>query len=97
MPGAPAAPGRQRRALLIDWGAWGDRRTADGDPARAWRGGDIDYYVIKPWRSPDELFHRTVTEFLHEWSRARDPGPARDRASSGARGPPRSHELPDAC
>src|SRR5918999_1247072 len=31
--------------------------------------GHIDYYVLKPWRSPDELFHRTITVFLHEWSR----------------------------
>lgn len=25
----------------------------------------MDYYVLKPWRSPDEYFHRTVTGFLH--------------------------------
>jgi thioredoxin reductase (NADPH) len=32
--------------------------------------GDFDYYVLKPWRDgPDELFHRTMSEFLHEWSR----------------------------
>jgi thioredoxin reductase (NADPH) len=29
--------------------------------------GDIDYYVLKPWRTGDELFHRTMTEFLHDW------------------------------
>src|SRR3546814_6954490 len=29
----------------------------------------IDYYVLKPWQSPDELFHRTISEFLHEWRR----------------------------
>ncbi len=29
--------------------------------------GQIDYYILKPWRAADELFHRTVTEFLHEW------------------------------
>ena len=29
--------------------------------------GQIDYYAIKPWRAADELFHRTVTENLHEW------------------------------
>ena len=28
--------------------------------------GEIDYYVVKPWRSPDEAFHRIVTEFLDE-------------------------------
>ena len=40
--------------------------------------GQIDYYVLKPWRMPDELFHRTLGEFLHEWSRA---GAAAARAS----------------
>jgi thioredoxin reductase (NADPH) len=31
--------------------------------------GRIDYYVLKPSRLRDEHFHRTITEFLHEWSR----------------------------
>ena len=57
------------RALLIEWGDWRDKRTAD-----AIRGaialGQIDYYVLKPWKSPDELFHRAVVEFLHEWGAA---------------------------
>ena len=58
-----------RRALLVEWGAWGDRETADrvmGLMAR----GQVDYYVIRPWHSPDEYFHRTVTEFLVEWDRS---------------------------
>ena len=29
--------------------------------------GQIDYYVLKPWHAADELFHRTVTEYLYEW------------------------------
>jgi thioredoxin reductase (NADPH) len=29
--------------------------------------GHIDDYVLKPWSEPDELFHRTICEFLHEW------------------------------
>jgi thioredoxin reductase (NADPH) len=32
--------------------------------------GYIDYYVLKPWAEPDELFHRLVSEFLFEWRRA---------------------------
>jgi thioredoxin reductase (NADPH) len=64
-----------KRALLIRWGDWADRRTADAVLA-AMAVGDTDYYVLKPWRSPDELFHRTVAEFVHEWSRAGDRGPA---------------------
>jgi thioredoxin reductase (NADPH) len=80
-----------RRALLIDWAAWGDGATAAailGAMARR----EIDYYVIKPWRSPDELFHRTVTEFLHEWSRADTSGPSQI-AVVGRRWSPRVHEL----
>ncbi|HEX8745268.1 MAG TPA: FAD-dependent oxidoreductase [Thermoleophilaceae bacterium] len=58
-----------RRALLIPWGGWGDRPTADA-VLRAMALGQIDYYVLKPWHSPDEFFHRTISEYLHEWSRA---------------------------
>ena len=58
-----------KRALLVGWGDWGDEPTADAIRA-AMALGRIDYYALKPWKSPDEYFHRTVTEFLHEWSRA---------------------------
>ncbi len=55
-----------RRLLLISWGEWAVDATAQ--PLRRAIGlGQIDYYVLKPWRVADELFHRTVTEFLHEW------------------------------
>jgi thioredoxin reductase (NADPH) len=63
-----------RRALLIDWGGWGHRPTAEAI-VRAMAKGDIDYYIPKPWKSPDEHFHRTVTDFLHEWSRGRSTVP----------------------
>jgi thioredoxin reductase (NADPH) len=59
---------RAKRVLLIDWGGWADRRTADA-VVQAMALGRIDYYALKPWRSPDELFLRTVAEFVHEWSR----------------------------
>ena len=55
-----------RRLLLIDWGDWTVDATAQ--PLRRGIGlGLIDYYVLKPWRSGDELFHRSITEFLYEW------------------------------
>jgi thioredoxin reductase (NADPH) len=55
-----------RRLLLISWGEWAVDATAQ--PLRRGIGlGQIDYYALKPWRTADELFHRTVTEFLHEW------------------------------
>ncbi|MGH3333987.1 MAG: FAD-dependent oxidoreductase [Nocardioidaceae bacterium] len=55
-----------RRLLLISWGEWSVDATAQ--PLRRAIGlGQIDYYVLKPWHVADELFHRTVTEYLHEW------------------------------
>ncbi|MFF0341037.1 FAD-dependent oxidoreductase [Kribbella sp. NPDC004875] len=57
-----------RRALLIEWGAWADRTTASAILS-AMSVGDINYYVLKPWTVRDELFHRTVAEFIQEWSR----------------------------
>ena len=71
---------RAKRALLIEWGAWGNRRTADAI-MQAMALGQIDYYVLKPWRSPDEFFHRTITEFIHEWSRAPAFSPPGGRCS----------------
>lgn len=58
-----------RRALLIPWGGWADAETAQAI-RKAMTFGHIDYYVLKPWTSPDELFHRVVSEFLQEWRRA---------------------------
>jgi thioredoxin reductase (NADPH) len=56
-----------RRLLLVSWGEWAVDVTAQ--PLRHGIGlGQIDYYLLKPWRSGDELFHLTVTEFLHEWA-----------------------------
>ncbi len=60
---------RAQRGLLVEWGAWGDPPTADA-VLRAMALGHMDYYVLKPWQSPDELFHRTIAEFVHEWSRS---------------------------
>ena len=57
-----------KRALLIDWGAWGDRPTADA-VLHAMAAGKADYYVLKPSRPGEEQFHRAISEFLHEWSR----------------------------
>ena len=80
-----------KRALLIEFGAWGDRPTADAI-LRAMSLGNIDYYVLKPWRSPDELFHRTVTEFLHEWSRT-GPGVLQQLEVVGRPWDRRAHEI----
>ncbi len=80
-----------KRGLLIEWGAWGDRATADAI-FKAMALGDIDYYVLKPWWSPDEQFHRTIGEFLYEWTRAL-PSVSREVEVVGERWSPRAHEL----
>lgn len=55
-----------KRLLLVSWGDWSVDATAR--PLRHAIGlGHIDYYLLKPWLPSDELFHRTITEFLHEW------------------------------
>jgi thioredoxin reductase (NADPH) len=80
-----------KRGLLIEFGNWADRPTADAI-LKAMALGDIHYYVLKPWNTPDELFHRTVTEFLHEWFRTERPG-EREVDVIGGEWAPRSHEV----
>ena len=59
-----------KRALLVAANAWTDEPTA-----RAIRAsmalGRIDYYVLRPAASPDEVFHEAVSDFLLEWARER--------------------------
>jgi thioredoxin reductase (NADPH) len=82
---------RAKRGLLIEFGAWGDEPTAHAI-FRAMALGHMDYYVLKPWRSPDEYFHRTISEFLHEWSRL-DPSAMREISVVSDRWSSRGHEL----
>jgi thioredoxin reductase (NADPH) len=82
-----------KRALLIGWGDWGHEPTANAIRGAMAVGG-IDYYVLKPWRSPDELFHRTVSEFLHEWARADVLAP-REVTVVANPWAPRTHEIRD--
>ena len=81
-----------KRGLLIEFGAWGDADTADAI-RHAMARGHIDYYVLKPWSEPDELFHRTVSEFLHEWRRANTAGGRRELTVVADRYSPRGFEL----
>jgi thioredoxin reductase (NADPH) len=79
------------RALLIAWGGWGDTATAELI-REAIAVGHIHYYVLRPWKSPDELFHRAVSEFLHEWARADASAPHEVTIVADAVSP-RSNEL----
>jgi thioredoxin reductase (NADPH) len=80
-----------KRGLLVDWGAWADPPTAQLI-LRLMALGRIDYYVLRPWRSPDEYFHRTITEFLLEWERATSVV-ERELTVVGEAWSQRSHEL----
>jgi thioredoxin reductase (NADPH) len=79
-----------KRALLVDWGAWGDDATEQAI-VRAMATGLIDYYVVKPWRSPDESFHRAITDFLQEWMSG--VGGPQEIAIVGEAWAPSSHEI----
>ena len=80
-----------RRLLLISWGEWSVDATAQ--PLRRGIGlGQVDYYVLKPWRAADELFHRAVTEHLHEWAGS-DASLSRELTVVGDAGSARSAEL----
>jgi thioredoxin reductase (NADPH) len=82
-----------KRGLLIEWGGWGDSDTAEAI-FEAMALGRIDYYVLKPQGSPDELFHRTIAELLFEWARAESSlqGEIEVVAEPDS---PRAHELHD--
>jgi len=54
-----------RRGLLISWGD----RSAVAPILEAAALGWLEFYVPKPAWSPDEQFHRVVTESLEEWWR----------------------------
>jgi thioredoxin reductase (NADPH) len=82
---------RAKRGLLIAWGEW-----ADDETARVVREsmalGRIDYYVLKPWTTPDEYLHRLITELLLEWRRS-DPSARREVTVVSDLAAPRTHEI----
>ena len=79
-----------KRALLFERG----NRTTREPILQAMALGQIDYYVPKPERSPDEEFHRAIAEFLDEWAREYRPASMAVRII-GDQWSPRSHELRD--
>src|SRR6188508_2732183 len=63
-----------KRGLLIEWGGWGDAPTGEAIH-EAMAHGRIDYYVLRPSRRPDEVFHQAVSSFLLEWSHSQKTAP----------------------
>jgi thioredoxin reductase (NADPH) len=56
-----------KRVLLVAANAWTDAPTAEAVRA-SMALGRIDYYVLRPAASPDEVFHEAVSDFLLEWA-----------------------------
>ena len=80
-----------RRGRLIGWGQWGDPAVRE-EILALMAAGELEYYVIRPWHTPDEYFHRTITEFLLDWERSIGLRP-REVAVVGREGLPRTHEI----
>jgi thioredoxin reductase (NADPH) len=80
-----------RRGLLIPWLGWTDR-SLRGLVLRAMAHGWIDLYVLRPTRTPDEVFHRTISELLQESARLKGEGPFGATVVAAPRSR-RAHEL----
>jgi CheY-like chemotaxis protein len=58
------------RISAVRWGAWETARPVFDAVTL----GKIDHWVTCPETAPDEEFHRSITEFLSEWSNRRGGG-----------------------
>ncbi len=77
-----------KRLLLVSWGDQSSSATV----LRAIALGHVDAYAAKPLTSPDERFHRAITELLDAWARSNLPGFEAVRVV-GEEWAPRSHEI----
>ena len=78
------------RVAAVRWGDWESMRSVFD----AVTVGTIDHWVTRPVQTPDEEFHRSITEFLREWSSQRGGGFEAVRVI-GERWSARSQELRD--
>ena len=58
------------RVAAVGWGDWESVRSV----FNAVTAGSLDHWVIRPVQAPAEEFHRSITEFLREWSSQRGGG-----------------------
>jgi thioredoxin reductase (NADPH) len=82
---------RTTRVLVL---GWHESRVEREDLIRILTTGRADYYVEEPNATPDERFHRTITELLDEWWRLRGRPSAMIRVVGDER-QPRVHEIHD--
>ena len=79
-----------RRVLLISWGD----QSVPAPIVEAAALGQIDFYLPKPVWSPDEQFHRAITESLAQWWRQQG-GQFAAVTVIGAEPSARVHEIRD--
>jgi thioredoxin reductase (NADPH) len=65
---------RARRALLIEWGEWGQTPTGRAIYDGIAR-GCFDHYVVRPAAAPDEMFHQAISTMLLDWAEATRAAP----------------------
>ena len=58
------------RVAAVGWGDWQSVRSVFD----AVTVGTVDHWVWRPVQAPDEEFHRSISEFLREWSSQRGGG-----------------------
>ena len=80
-----------RRGLLLNWN---ESRTHREEVAVSFARRQAECFVAKPSGTPDERFHRSITELLDEWWRIRGPRSTAIRVV-GAEGTARVHEIRD--
>jgi thioredoxin reductase len=78
------------RVAAVGWGDWESVRSVFGAATL----GQIDHWVNRPVQTPAEEFHRSITEFLREWSSGRGGGFEAAQVI-GQRWSARSQELRD--
>ena len=78
------------RVAAVRWGDWDSVRSIFDAVTL----GKIDHWVTRPVQTPAEEFHRSITEFLREWSSGRGGGFEAVRVI-GERWSARSQELRD--
>ena len=78
------------RVAAVRWGDWQSMRSIFDAVTL----GTVDHWVTRPVQTPDEEFHRSITEFLREWSSGRGGGFEAARVI-GERWSARSQELRD--
>ena len=92
-PGAGAGTASAREARPADRLGGVGRPGRPGTPCcEPWRSGTSTTTSLKPWKSPDEFFHRMIAEFIHEWTRTNSSAP-QEVVLVAQDWTPRAHEL----